>query len=732
MLVHLQYPYGLLALIALALLFYRPPWGLALLVAIFPMDPWGPRLPVPGVNTETILVGVAFAVTVLRHGARLPPLRYSGPVIAFIAVMLMAFLVSVPWARGLQTAEGDPAIWMIFKTWKSIVFTALLFFVAYWWSPAPADRERMLTALCVGLFLSSLAGVLDFAFGLHPRSEGRAVGFVGDPNAMAESIGSMMFVPLFLLFDGRARSAAKRAFFAGTYALAGLAIVLSLSRGNWIALLASHFVYLLLVNRALLGGAVVATALVATLGFPLLPKIVRERILSTRETGRVVYQVPLAVNLESSAASRVVFARIGLDMFERSPLWGHGLHAFNYRTPEFGAKYGVLRPKDPHNIAVKLAADAGVIGLGVLAWIVWAVFRCGRRLWRADSPEHLLGAVLLACATYVLVSNLSATSFLYAKQISAQFWILYAVGSSLDRARGGAGGQRRCRCSCPGGAGSPRGRRPRCPSRMRADQRAPGLASAAPRGVGEQRQDRAGERLRAVRQQRVYAGLEPVEALAGGRADDHRLAHRQPRLELVLHARAEAQRARDHRGARQVGAHVVDEAGHEHAPPVVEAAQAFGRLRPDQRQHRVGPLAPHARHDLARQVQRGVGVGREGHVSEEHDLGRGLDHAGYARGVEVLGVAAVDHVHDRASGRCASRAMSGSSSAPRRRPSGTPSARSGAGSAAPGAAWCARRASARSPAMRRSSARQGASTTSKTQARRSSGGTYCSDSSAQA
>ena len=85
-------------------------------------------------------------------------------------------------------------------------------------------------------------------------------------------------------------------------------------------------------------------------------------------------------------ASRVVFARIGVDMFKRSPVWGHGMNAFFFRTPEFGAKYGFLVPKVPHNIAVKLASEAGLIGLGALAWIIWAVFRCGRRLWRSASP----------------------------------------------------------------------------------------------------------------------------------------------------------------------------------------------------------------------------------------------------------------------------------------------------------------------------------------------------------
>jgi O-antigen ligase len=434
---YLQYVYGPLALLTLALLFWRPVAGIALLVSIFPMDPWGPRLPVPGVNTETILIGVALAVTVLRFGARFPPLRYSAPIVAFITVMFVAFAVSIPWALNMQGVDGVPAVWVIFKTWKSISFTALLFFSVYWWCRTPEDRARVLQGLCIGLFLSSVAGILDFAIDINPFGiEGRASGFVADPNALAESIGSMMFVPLFLIMRGREFSAPWRTFAAGSYALAAVVIVISLSRGNWIAFLAAHFVFLLLVNRALLVGGIVAFALVLTIGFPLLPEAVRERIEVTTTTGKVVYQTPLALNLDSSTASRIVFARIGLDMFMRSPIWGHGLNAFNFRTPEFGAKYGILIQKDPHNIAVKMAADAGLIGLAVLASIIWAVFRCGRRLWRSESDEYLLGAVLLATATHLLVANLSANAFLYVSQISSQFWVLYALSARAYVERG--------------------------------------------------------------------------------------------------------------------------------------------------------------------------------------------------------------------------------------------------------------------------------------------------------
>jgi O-antigen ligase len=150
---------------------------------------------------------------------------------------------------------------------------------------------------------------------------------------------------------------------------------------------------------------------------------------ATTEAGQSLYRVPLAVGLEGSTAARVVFARIGLDMFALSPIWGHGLDAFHMRTPEFGAKYGLLTRRDPHILIVRLAAEMGIIGLAMLGWLSWAVFRCGRLLWRSDSPAYMLGAVLLAASTYNFVSNLSSTTFLQVAQVSAQFWIMYGIAA---------------------------------------------------------------------------------------------------------------------------------------------------------------------------------------------------------------------------------------------------------------------------------------------------------------
>jgi O-antigen ligase len=426
---HLQYPYALLALITLGLLFARPVAGVLLLAAIFPMDAWSPRLPVPGINTETVLLGVAFAMTLLRFGARLPPARFSGPVVGFILMMGVGFALAFPWARTVRMEGGDTAIWVIFKYWKSITFTGLLFFSTYWWVAQANDRRRMLEALSVGVFISSMAAFADLALGITPLgSGGRAAGLQIDPNSLACALGPSMFVSLYLAIFARDLPMPRRVFHGATYGLAFIALVLALSRGNYIALVAAHLVFFALVSRPLFFATIAAVVMLSTVAYPLLPTVVRERIEVT-VSGGSGYRVAGANRVEASTAARLALLQVGVDMFEESPLWGHGLNFFYFHAGDYGAKYGALGMKDAHNLVVKVAVEMGLFGLVILAWLVWAVFRCGRLLWRSNSPEYAIGAVLLAAGTHVLVANLSTNAFLATKDISAYFWILYALSA---------------------------------------------------------------------------------------------------------------------------------------------------------------------------------------------------------------------------------------------------------------------------------------------------------------
>jgi O-antigen ligase len=426
---YLDIPYSVLAAVTLALLFWRPIAGMLVLVAIFPMDPWSPRLPVPGINTETVLLSVATLVTVLRFGARIPPLRYSGPPIAYILLIGIGFALSIPWARGIRMVDGDTAVWGIFKQWKASTFSGLFFVPVYFWFSDARDRRALLEALSVGVFISSMFGLFDLVVGVTPGGQGgRAGGLQIDPNALALAVGSTIFVPLYLATRARDLPRWRRVFHGVTYGVAFIAVLLSLSRGNYIAFVVAHLVYLALVSRVLLLAGVVTVALFATIAFPLLPTSVRERIETTTASGSG-YRVAGAERVEASTAYRLALTQVAFDMFKDSPIWGHGLLFYYFHVPQYGAKYGTLELKDSHSIVLSLAVELGAVGLAWLGWIVATVYLLGRRLWRSSSSEYYVGAVLLACSTHLLIGSLSTNSFNSTRDISAYFWILLALAA---------------------------------------------------------------------------------------------------------------------------------------------------------------------------------------------------------------------------------------------------------------------------------------------------------------
>ena len=432
------YGYLPFAFIALALMFWRPVAALVFLTAIFPMDVASPRLGVPGVNTETILLLTAIAVTILRFGARLPPLRFSAPVVAFVLVVGVGFVLSIPWARKMTVIGGEPALWFTFKQWKSMTFSALFFFSTYWWFQRPQDRTHLLEALSVGTFISCVVALLDLWVlkVTEGASYGRATGLQGDPNGTGCAIGAMMFASIYLVWWSRDLGWFRRAFHAGTYLLSFFVVVMSQSRGNYIGLVVSHLFFFLLVSRTLFLGGVVTVALFATVAFPLLPDVVRERIEYT-VTGRGAgYRLAGAENLEGSTAQRLVLIRTGVDMFKSSPLWGHGLNFFFFRTPEFSARYGSLEQRDSHNLVIKMGVEMGLIGLATLAWLWFSVFWCGWSLWRSDAADYRLGAVMLAASLHVLIASFTTNSFLTTSQISSYFWIMYGMAARAYVSRG--------------------------------------------------------------------------------------------------------------------------------------------------------------------------------------------------------------------------------------------------------------------------------------------------------
>ena len=198
-----------------------------------------------------------------------------------------------------------------------------------------------------------------------------------------------------------------------------------------LAALMGHIVWFGFVNRRLLVVGALVALLVGPLSYPFLPTVIRDRVEGTFRVGQSLYGVEGAAGLEGSAALRVALWRIGWDMFSDSPIWGQGLGSFELKAPRYGAGYGVLSHRSPHNLPIKVAAESGLIGLAVFGWLVLAVLSVSLALWRSQSTTRYLGALVLAVSMTFGVANLFAT-VAYENLVSIYIWALVGLIGRLS------------------------------------------------------------------------------------------------------------------------------------------------------------------------------------------------------------------------------------------------------------------------------------------------------------
>jgi O-antigen ligase len=419
--------------VVVGLIFANSRLGILALLAFYPLLDSVPRLPLPGMNAETAVFGAAAAVTLMRFGPRLPPLRYSGPFLAFLAVMLMA------WAIGSSIPNkyvGYDA-WGLFKAWKAAVFPSFFFVFSYWWLPDEASRRRALEAITWSVGVIAASGLVDY---LHPFTqsglEGRAAGLVEQPNNLGGSLAafSLAAIPLIRSADlGRLR----RLLYLGIYLLALGVVVMTLSRGAWLGVIVGHAVLLLLARPAVLLAVLLAAAFALPSSYPLLPDVLRKRVEQTFTPQHRVFRG--AAEEFGAGAERVVFYQIGLEMFADSPIWGHGLESFSLLSRKYGARYGLLSYRSPHSLTLRLAAETGLFGLTMLAWLGFSVASVGLYLWRRVPEAAWTGLILVAITASISASNLVHDSFLGHHVLGGTFWMLYgAAARALVSVRGTA------------------------------------------------------------------------------------------------------------------------------------------------------------------------------------------------------------------------------------------------------------------------------------------------------
>jgi O-antigen ligase len=425
---------GLIAVAALTVLFRRRPGALALLaVAVLPF-----RVPVVvGTGTANLLLPlyVVIGAGVLAYGWRRlrdPPAAVARPErdrwVRRLELALAATLV----LYAVQALYSDD----IPQATKNVCFFYVPFAVLFRllldapWSPRQLRWCFGVTAALALVF--AVIGFAEFATGrllltnakvleaneLKPYFRVNSLFF--DPNIYGRYLAlTMVMLAAVLLATRRARDVG---LLGGTLAVLWAGLVLSLSQSSFAALLGGLAALAALRWRARIVTAIVGAGAVAGLALVLLAP------------GVLHIQGDSQKALDKATSGRVELVNGAIDMFRDRPLEGYGSGGFQAVYRARNHVYSTKVAAVSHTIPLTIAAEQGVIGLVVYAWLLVAagVMLFGARLrgrFRRERPDAFTVArAAVAAATCALVLH----TLIYASFLEDPIlWTLLAIGAAL-------------------------------------------------------------------------------------------------------------------------------------------------------------------------------------------------------------------------------------------------------------------------------------------------------------
>jgi O-antigen ligase len=414
------------ACITLFLLLVRFERGLLFLLPLFPLVRFTWHSPITGLNTMNLLIYTAFAMGLLRRMSLperpLPPATV--PLISFFTFTLLAWVIGII----NYQSEGFPAIRYLINVERWVVFTLLYFAYYFGWSgrfPARSAFRWMLA----GIFIAAVANVFEVLHGTEYFARtGRAGGVFGEANNNGNFMAGYAFLPLALAAS--ARKPLQRNFYRVLFGLCFAGVMLSASRSALLSFSGGALVYAYFRSRRALAFLIMALCLVIPFYTFVLPETVVKRI--ERTTSGSAYE-GFAGQLEGSAANRFVQNVAALRLFIDSPILGHGLGGFWYRSPKYLPPGADVRTRAMHSTFLNILVNVGLPGLACLLWVLGGLFLAGKRLYDsgAEAPERLLGLYLMTIMVNKILANVFTPEFLTG-DVSAYVWVTAGLVSWLN------------------------------------------------------------------------------------------------------------------------------------------------------------------------------------------------------------------------------------------------------------------------------------------------------------
>ncbi len=379
----------------------------------------GPALSLAKLAGAVLALSWLASATAFGSKRREFPQVHPGLMIAI--VMLVAWnTASFVWAEDASRIPTASASFILNFALFPIVFAAIR---------TQRDVRLVYAAFLTGATLAALYGYVTqpsaSALASSPTAANglnRLAGTVADPNEFATLLVTGMALATPFLFS-KERPAGVRLMAGLAVSMLLFGVLLTLSRGGLIALVAALLVGMLVAYRARLQ-AVIATALVIV--------------------GAFIYfsgnpEAYERVTASDGGSGRTDIWNIGWRMVEDQPV--HGVGAANFQVSsihyllEPGAirfdEYVVDQPAVAHNMYLQVLSELGIVGLCLFLGIVFACIAMMVKAYlmysRADNRE---GAMLAAAALMAIAAVLAGYFFL-SEEHSKILWLLLSLGPAL-------------------------------------------------------------------------------------------------------------------------------------------------------------------------------------------------------------------------------------------------------------------------------------------------------------
>jgi O-antigen ligase len=318
----------------------------------------GFTIPLSNALCTGVFPALAVMAWLMMRGWRGVPKLLRENRVALLCVALFAWL-------GVAAIYGGGS--EAFGIWKKYRELALVIIYMGLAATLP-NRQRAVTALAIGLLVAMQVSFMQAA-GMLPMKHGNPV--------LSSSLtqGALMAWLAFWLLHYHRQTGLKGILALLVLVLANLFFLVDSSTGVVLVLALGLLFGLQTLRRAklaVMAGGLLAVVAIAFAVSPMFRTATQEDVKAVQEmlNGKTTF---------TPTGERLQFYRNSLTLFSQAPVFGHGTGRFHEKYAAHVAGTKQVVTANPHNEYLMVGVQSGLIGVGLLLALFWALWRAAAR-----------------------------------------------------------------------------------------------------------------------------------------------------------------------------------------------------------------------------------------------------------------------------------------------------------------------------------------------------------------